>query len=130
MQLYSGDMKTQHIKFEILNERLNLFKNNLIQLNFVLDMLVIGRICNTNLGKVHNWLFGPVFFLKSQKPLAVLQVMFSFIWTPMCLRFAKISVPKVMLGFVFASDIWVYDPKITKDDVFCLFLDIQTSGRL
>ena len=48
MQLYSGDMKTQHIKIEILNERLNLFKNNLIQLNFVLNMLAIGRICNTN----------------------------------------------------------------------------------
>ena len=41
-------MKTQHIKFEILNERLTLFKYNLIQLNFVLNMLVIGRICNAN----------------------------------------------------------------------------------
>ena len=39
-------MKTQHIKFEILNERLTLLKCNLIQLNFVLSMLVIGRICN------------------------------------------------------------------------------------
>ena len=41
-------MKTQHIKFEILNERLTLFKCNLIQLNFVLNMLVIGRIGNAN----------------------------------------------------------------------------------
>ena len=41
-------MKTQHIKFEILNERLTLFKCNLIQLNFVLDMLVSSRICNAN----------------------------------------------------------------------------------
>ena len=41
-------MKTQHIKFEILNERLPVFKCNLIQLNFVLNMLVAGRICNVN----------------------------------------------------------------------------------
>ena len=44
--VHSRDMKTQHIKFEILNERLTLFKCNLIQFNFVLNMLVIGRICN------------------------------------------------------------------------------------
>ena len=41
-------MKTQHKIFEILNERLSVFKCNLIQLNFVLNMLVIGRICNAN----------------------------------------------------------------------------------
>ena len=41
-------MKTQHIKFEILNERLTLFKCNLIQLNFLLYMLVIDRIYNAN----------------------------------------------------------------------------------
>ena len=46
--IHSRDMKTQHIKFEILNERLTLFKCNLIQLNFILNMLVIGRICNAN----------------------------------------------------------------------------------
>ena len=41
-------MKTQQLKFEILNERLSVFKCNLIQLNFVLIMLVIGRVCNAN----------------------------------------------------------------------------------
>ena len=41
-------MKTQHIKFEILNERLSVFMCNLIQLNFVQIILVIGRICNAN----------------------------------------------------------------------------------
>ena len=41
-------MKTQHIQFEFLNERLSVFKCNLIQLNFVLNMLMIGRICNAN----------------------------------------------------------------------------------
>ena len=42
-------MKTQHIKFEILNERLTLSNSNLIQLNFVQNtsMRVIGRIFNT-----------------------------------------------------------------------------------
>ena len=39
-------MKTQHIKFESLDERLTLIKRNLIQLNFVLNMLVIGLISN------------------------------------------------------------------------------------
>ena len=46
--IHSRDMKTQHIKFEILNELLTLFKCNLIQLNFVLNMPVMGRICNAN----------------------------------------------------------------------------------
>ena len=41
-------MKTQHIQFEILNERLSVFKCNLIQLNFVQNILVIGRICDAN----------------------------------------------------------------------------------
>ena len=46
-------MKTQHIKFELLNERLSVFKCNLIQLNFVLNMLffvlnMISRICDAN----------------------------------------------------------------------------------
>ena len=47
-EIHSRDMKTQHIKFEILNERLTLFKCKLIQLNFELNMIVIGRICNAN----------------------------------------------------------------------------------
>ena len=42
-------MKTQQIKFEILNERLSVFKCNLIQLNFVQKMFVIGRMCNANI---------------------------------------------------------------------------------
>ena len=41
-------MKTQHIKFEILNERLSVFKCNLILLNFVLNVLVFGRIYDAN----------------------------------------------------------------------------------
>ena len=41
-------MKTQHIEFEILNERLSVFKCNLIQLNFVQTILVIGQICDAN----------------------------------------------------------------------------------
>ena len=44
-KLYSRDMKTQHLKFEILKERLSLFYCNHIQLNFVLNMLSIGQIC-------------------------------------------------------------------------------------
>ena len=46
--VHSRDMKTQHIKFEILNERPTIFSCSHIQLNFVLNMLVIGRICNAN----------------------------------------------------------------------------------
>ena len=57
--------------------------------------------------------FGPVFFPKSQKLLALLQVIFSFILTPMCFRYAKIFGLEVMKGFVFTSDIWVSDPKLT-----------------
>ena len=38
-------MKTQHIRFEILNERLSLFYCNIIQLNFVLNMFLIGQVC-------------------------------------------------------------------------------------
>ena len=44
-KLHSRDMKTQHIKFEILNERLSLFFCNIIQLNFVLNMFLIGQVC-------------------------------------------------------------------------------------
>ena len=44
--IHSRYMKTQHIKFEIPNERLSVFKYNLIQLNFVQNILVIGRICD------------------------------------------------------------------------------------
>ena len=44
--IHSRDMKMQHIKFEILSERLTLFKCNFIQLNFVLNILVMGRFCN------------------------------------------------------------------------------------
>ena len=46
--IHSRYMKTQHIKFEILNERMSVFKCNLIQLNFVQNIPVIGRICDTN----------------------------------------------------------------------------------
>ena len=46
--LHSRYMKTQHIKFEILNERLSVFKCNLIQRNCVQNILVIGQICNAN----------------------------------------------------------------------------------
>ena len=46
--IHSHFMKTQHIKLEILNERLSGFKCNLIQLNFVQNILVIGRICDAN----------------------------------------------------------------------------------
>ena len=38
-------MKTQRIKLEILNERLYLLNCNLIRLNFVLNMFLIGQIC-------------------------------------------------------------------------------------
>ena len=41
-------MKTQHIDFVILNERLSVFKCNLIQLNFVQNILVIGLIFDAN----------------------------------------------------------------------------------
>ena len=46
--LHSRDITTQHIKFEILNDRLSLFFCYLILFNFVLNMLVIGQICNAN----------------------------------------------------------------------------------
>ena len=42
--IHSRFMKTQHIKFEILNERLSVVKCNLKQLNLVQNILVIGRI--------------------------------------------------------------------------------------
>ena len=41
-------MKTQHIEFEILKERLSLFYCNLIQHNFVLDMFSNDQICEEN----------------------------------------------------------------------------------
>ena len=41
-------MKTQHIKFETLKERLSLFDCNLIQHNFVLNIFSIGQICKEN----------------------------------------------------------------------------------
>ena len=50
--IHSLYMKTQHIKFEILNESLSVFKCNLLQLNFVQNILVIGRICDGNLQEV------------------------------------------------------------------------------
>ena len=46
--IHSRDMKTQHINFEILKERLSLFYCNLIQPYFVLNMLSIGQICKDN----------------------------------------------------------------------------------
>ena len=48
MLIHSRVMKTQHIKFEILKERLSLYYCNLIQHNFVLDMFSIGQICEEN----------------------------------------------------------------------------------
>ena len=41
-------MKTQHIKFKILKEGLSLFYCNLIQHNFVLNMLSTDPICEEN----------------------------------------------------------------------------------
>ena len=41
-------MKTQHIKFEILEERLRLFYCNFTQHNVVLNMFSIGQICKEN----------------------------------------------------------------------------------
>ena len=43
--VHSRDMKTQHIKIEILKERLRLFYCNFIQHNFVLNIFSIGQIC-------------------------------------------------------------------------------------
>ena len=49
----------------------------------------------------------------------------------MCFRYAKISGPKGMKGFVLASDVWVSGPKMTQIDVLlCLLSDNQTSGRI
>ena len=50
-------MKTQHITFEILKERLSLVYCNLIQLNVVdaLNMFSIGQICKEN---VHPFGYG------------------------------------------------------------------------
>ena len=42
----------------------------------------------------------------------------------MCFRNAKISGPKVMKGFILASDIWVSDPKMAKIDVFYAYFRI------
>ena len=42
----------------------------------------------------------------------------------MCFRYAKISGPKVMKGFVFVSDIWVSDPKMTEIEFFLHFFRI------
>ena len=41
-------MKIQHVKFEILKERLCLFQCNLIQHKFVLNMFSTGQICKEN----------------------------------------------------------------------------------
>ena len=41
-------MKTQHILFGILNEILSYFYCNVIQLNCVLNMLLIGQVCKEN----------------------------------------------------------------------------------
>ena len=46
--LHSRDMKTQHVKFQILKQRLSLFYCNLIQNNFVLNMFSISQICKEN----------------------------------------------------------------------------------
>ena len=43
--VHSRDMKTQHIKIEILKERLRLLYCNLIQHNFVLNIFSSGQIC-------------------------------------------------------------------------------------
>ena len=47
-------MKMQHIKFEILTKRLSLFFCNHMQLNFVLNMLLIGQICKENFRLIGN----------------------------------------------------------------------------
>lgn len=44
--VHSRNMKTQHMKFEILKERLSLFYCNLVHLNFVLNMFSPGQIWN------------------------------------------------------------------------------------
>ena len=59
-----------------------------------------------------NWLFGPVFSQKSKKPIEVLQVIFSFIRTPIFFRYAKLSCPKVIKGSILASDVWMSDPNL------------------
>ena len=41
-------MKTQHIKFEILKDRLSLFYWNLIKLSLVLNIVLSGQICQDN----------------------------------------------------------------------------------
>ena len=46
--IHSRDIKTQHIKIEILKERLRLFYCNFIQHNFILNMISIGQICKEN----------------------------------------------------------------------------------
>ena len=46
----------------------------------------------------------------------------------MCFRYAKITGPKVMKGFVLASDIWISDPKMAKIDV--LFAYFRMIKRL
>ena len=50
IKLHLRDMKMQHIKFEILKERLCLFYCNYmyIQHNFVHNMFSIGQICKEN----------------------------------------------------------------------------------
>ena len=46
---HSHDMKTQHIKFEILKERLSLYYCTLIQHYFGLNKLSTGQICKENI---------------------------------------------------------------------------------
>ena len=54
-QVHSRYIKTQHIKYEILKERISLIYCNLTQHNSVLNMFSIGQIFTEN---VH--LFGDV----------------------------------------------------------------------
>ena len=46
--LHSRNMKTQHIKFEILKDRLRLFHCNLKQPYFVLNIFSTGYVCKEN----------------------------------------------------------------------------------
>ena len=66
-----------------------------------------------------NWLFWPCILPKSQKPLAVLPVIFSFICIYICFRYVKTSGPKVLNGFILTSEMWVSDPKLTFFANFC-----------
>ena len=68
-----------------------------------------------------NWLFWPCILPKSQKPLVVSPVIFSFICTHICFRYVKTSGPKVLKGFILTSETWVSDQKLTFLPIFANF---------